>query len=175
MSVDSDTSFSISGSRGDLFAAFIVMREYVKGVEGVSFGDAMIRCWENNKSFSLGEETTTEKIAVFVKSLPDAPSVDVEMSGPWGRYGSIDEVGLMDDIALVVAPTCCIKGGMSEANEVDGEEYSYLFDGEVGGDGEADQYRLAPLLDEKHTTDRFVEEIEEAVKKIVDDAVGWRI
>ena len=74
MSVDSDTSFSISGSRGDLFAAFIVMREYVKGVEGVSFGDAMIRCWENNKSFSLGEETTTEKIAVFVKSfiLPGA-------------------------------------------------------------------------------------------------------
>ncbi len=49
MSVDSDTGFSISGSRGDLFAAFIVMREYVKGVEGVSFGDARIRCWEKTR------------------------------------------------------------------------------------------------------------------------------
>ena len=151
------------------------MREYVKGVEGVSFGDAKIRCWGNNKSFSLGEGTTTEEIAAFLRALPDTPSVDVEMSGPWGRYGSIDEVGLMDDMALVVAPTCCIKGGMSEANEVDGEEYSSLYDGEVGGDGEADQYRLSPLLDGEHVSDHFVEEIEEASKKIVDDAIGWRL
>ena len=59
-------------------------------------------------------------------------------------------------------------------NEIDGEESSYQYNGEVGGDGEADYYRLEPLLCEDYSSDHLVEEIEETAKKIVDDAVGWR-
>ena len=170
MSVYSNTYISISGSKRDLFAALIVIREYMRGVNRVSFETADWITADEDNSFSLSQYTSANKIASFIKNLKEHACIEIdEMEGPYGRFNSLEDVSITDDILRVTSSACSIAVSMRMEIEIDGENDSYSDDG-VGKD-KGDSLELSQLFSDDSTTpDQF----KAAAKRIIEKAVGSR-
>ena len=172
-SVYSNTDINICGSKGDLFAALVVIREYMRGVNGVSFETADWITADEDNGFSLSKYTSAKKIAAFVKNLNEPACIEIsEMEGPYGRFGSLEDVSIMEDILRVTSVACSINVFMRMEIEIDGTDDSYSDDG-VGKD-EGDSLELSQLFSDDSTTpDQFMAAAKRIIKKAVGTQSDW--